>query len=361
LQLDAVSGPLPLHDMQRLAREIEDAGFGGVWLFESGRTAYLSCAAAALATEHITIGTAIAVAFPRSPMVTAQTAWELQQASGGRFVCGLGTQVKAHVERRYGVSFERPGPRLREYVLAMKAMFRAFRQLEKPGFVGEFYRFDLLPDMWSPGAIEPPDPPIYTAGVNPWMLRMCAEVADGLHVHPLNTPRYTNEVILPSIDEGAQRAGRDPADIKLAFPLFTIVGDTDDEREQWRQMTRFQIGFYGSTRTYRRIFELHGWDDVPERLHELQAKGDFAGLAATITDEMIDEFAVTSDWDGLPDAIRARYDGVADRVLAYFSTHGWNQGRAQLDRWRAVARAINAAQGPERPGAEGTKSGKVVR
>ena len=303
MRLDAVSGPAPLRRMQDLARTVERAGFGGLWLFEGGRTAYLSCAAAALATERIDIGTAIAVAFPRSPMVTAQTAWELAETTGGRFRVGLGTQVKAHNERRYSVPFDRPGPRLREYVLVMKAMFRAFRREEKPTFQGEFYRFDFLPDMWSPGPIDVPDPPIYTAGLNPWMLRMCGEVADGLHVHPLNTPKYVDEVIRPNVAQGAARAGRSVDGIAIACPVFTIVGDTDEELDRWRQECRFQIGFYGSTRTYRHIFEIHGWDDVPARLHEHQAKGDYAALAATITDEMLAEFAITASWDGIADAL----------------------------------------------------------
>jgi probable F420-dependent oxidoreductase len=341
VRLDSVSGPQPLPRMQELARAVEAAGFGGLWLFEGGRTAYLSCAAAALAVDHIDLGTAIALAFPRSPMISAQIAWELAETTGGRFRVGLGTQVKAHIERRYGMAFAPPGPRLREYVLAMKAMFRAFRREEKPAFAGEFYRFDLLPDMWSPGPIDVPDPPIYIAGVNPWMLRMCGEVADGLHVHPLNTRRYVDEVILPNVAEGAARAGRDVSEISIACPVFTIVGDTDEEQEQWRREARFQIGFYGSTRTYRKIFELHGWDDAPARLHELQAAGDLEGLAAAVTDEMLDEFAITTTWDGLADAIRARYDGVADQVIAYFSLRGWAGDPAQLERWSAVARAIN--------------------
>ena len=341
MRLDSVTAPQPLRGMESLARAVEDAGFGGLWLFESGRTAYLNCAIAAITVDRIDLGTAIALAFVRSPMITAQIAWELAETTGGRFRVGLGTQVKAHIERRYGMPFEHPGPRLREYVLAMKAMFRAFRREEKPAFDGEFYRFTLLPDQWSPGPIDAPDPPIYTAGVNPWMLRMCGEVADGLHVHPLHTPRYLAEVIQPNIAEGAARAGRDPDDIQLACPVFTIVGDSDEELERWRREARFQMAFYGSTRSYRGVFELHGWDDVPDRLHELQAKGDVAGMAETITDEMLDEFTITSTWNGLADAIRARYEGVADQVIAYSSLRGWAGDPSALERWSSVARAIN--------------------
>jgi probable F420-dependent oxidoreductase len=341
VRLDSVTSPQPLRRMPALARAVESAGFGGLWLFESGRTAYPSCAVAAISVDRIDLGTAIALAFVRSPMITAQVAWELAEATGGRFRIGLGTQVKAHIERRYGMPFEHPGPRLREYVLAMKAMFRAFRREEKPAFEGDFYRFTLLPDQWSPGPIDVPDPPIYTAGVNPWMLRMCGEVADGLHVHPLHTQKYLADVIRPNIAEGARRAGRDATAIQLACPVFTIVGDTDEEQDRWRQEARIQMAFYGSTRSYRHVFEIHGWDDVPDRLHELQRNGDVPGMAALMTDEMVDEFTITATWDGLAEAIRARYDGIADQVIAYSSLRGWDGDPASLERWAAVARAIN--------------------
>ena len=215
--------------MQGLAADVEDAGFGGIWITESGRTAYNLCTAAALSTTTLDVGTGIAVAFPRSPMVTAQVAWELQEATAGRFVLGLGTQVKGHVERRYSSAFEHPGPRMREYVRAVKAIFRAFRGEEQLAFHGDFYDFSLLPGMWSPGPIEPPDPPVYVAGVNPWMCRAIGEVADGIHVHPLHSLRYLAEVVRPNLDEGARRAGRDPGEIAVVCPLLTIVGDTDEE------------------------------------------------------------------------------------------------------------------------------------
>ena len=196
MRLDSVSGPQPLRKMQELARAVEGAGFGGLWLFEGGRTAYLSCAAAALAVDRIDIGTAIALAFPRSPMITAQIAWELAETTGGRFRVGLGTQVKAHIERRYATTFDRPGPRLREYVLAMKAMFHAFRREEKPDFEGEFFRFNLLPDMWSPGPIDVPDPPIYTAGRQP---------VDAAHVR-----RGRRRPARPPVEHAALRRRGDP-------------------------------------------------------------------------------------------------------------------------------------------------------
>jgi len=328
--------------MHSLAREVEEAGFAGLWITESGRTAYGACTAAALATAHLDLGTGIAVAFPRSPMVTAQAAWELQEATGGRFTLGLGTQVKGHIERRYSSPFEHPGPRLREYVLALKAIFRAFRGEEPLAFEGDFYRFSLLPALWSPGPIDAPDPPVYLAGVNPWMCRAIGEVADGIHVHPLHSLRYLEEVVRPSIEAGAAKAGRAAGEVAVVCPLLTNVGETDAELATWRERARLQLAFYGSTRTYSRVFEVHGWDGTSERLHEQQAKGDFAAMAGTLTDEMLEVFTLTASWDGLADAIVERYTGIADRVICYFAATAWRDDPATKERWTAVAAEVAA-------------------
>jgi probable F420-dependent oxidoreductase len=339
-----MSGGLPLRAMAALAREVEDARFAGLWVTEGGRSAYNLCTAAALATDHLDLGTGIAVAFPRSPMVTAQAAWELAEATGGRFVLGLGTQVKAHVTRRYSADFDHPGPRLREYVHALKAIFRAFRGEEPLRFEGDFYSLSLLPDMWSPGPIEVPDPPVYVAAVNPWMCRMIGEVADGVHVHPLHSVRYVQEVVRPNLEEGARHARRDPSDVTVVCPLLTIVGDTEEERASWRERARLQLAFYGSTRTYAPVFELHGWEGTSARLHEHQAHGDFEGMARTFTDDMLDAYTLTSTWDGLADAIVERYTGVADRVICYLATQYWRDDPTARDRWREVAAAIGARE-----------------
>ena len=340
MKIDAMSGGLPIRRIHELAREVEAAGFSGLWITEGGRSAFNLCTAAALATDQLALGTAIAVAFPRSPMITAQIAWELQEATDGRFVLGLGTQVKAHIERRYASAFEHPGPRIREYVLAVKAIFRAFRGTEKLDFSGEFYNFSLLPTMWSPGAITPPDPPVYVAAVNPWMCTMIGEVADGVHVHPLHSVRYIEEIVRPAIAAGTAKSNRDPSELAFVCPVLTIVGDTDAERAQWRERARMQLAFYGSTRTYAKVFELHGWPGTSERLHELQARGDMAAMAATVTDEMLAVLALESEWDGLADAIVDRYDGVADRIVCYFATASWERHPEVRDRWAEVTRAV---------------------
>ncbi len=343
LEFDAMISGIPLREAYRFGVDVEANGFSGLWFTEGGRTAYLGCGAVALATSTISIGTAVAVAFPRSPMITAKTAWELADATGGNFVLGLGTQVKAHVERRYSSAYAQPGPRLREYVLALRAIFDSFQNGTPLDFSGEFYNFTIGNlGVWTGGPIATPDVPIYLAAVRPWMLRMTGEVADGLHVHPFHSRRYLDEVIRPNVAAGAEAAGREPDDVKLVCPVLTIVGDTEEEREHWRKRARFQIAFYGSTRTYAGVFETHGWHGVAEHLHALQRAGDVAGMAEAVTDDMLDVFAVTASWDELAGKVLERYAGAADRVVMYFSGSGWREDATAFDRWAEVAAAVRS-------------------
>jgi probable F420-dependent oxidoreductase len=223
-------------------------------------------------------------------------------------------------------------------VLALRAIFRAFQGTERLNFQGEFYRMNLL-GLWSPGPIEHPDVPIYLAGVRPWMLRAIGEVADGVHVHPLHSIKFLDEVVRPNVEKGARDAGRDPAAVGLACPVFTIVGDSEEERAPWRERARMQISFYGSTPAYAGVFELHGWKGVSEKLHSLQRAGDMAGMAATITDEMLDEYAVTATWEELPSALVRKYAGVAERLIFYFADAALGEGPDHVAKWKkALAR-----------------------
>jgi len=341
LRFDAMIGPQPLRQAGDVARRVGEAGFTGLVVTEAGRTAYLTCAAACLAAD-IDVLTGIAVAFPRSPMVTAATAWELAETSGGRFRLGLGAQVRAHIERRYGVAFDRPGPRLREYVLALRHIFRAFRGEEELAVSGEFYTFSLLPPMWSPGPIAVPDPPIDVAAVNPWMVRMAGEVADGVHVHPLNTPRYLAETLVPNLRAGAARAGRDPGELEVIVPAFIVAGDSDEERRVWLERARVQVAFYGSTPNYAFIFEQLGRPGTTERIRERHKVGDVAGMAAVIDDELLAHFVTTGTWSEVAGRVVERYRGVATRVVSYFSGADVVTDPARFERWGDVARRVTA-------------------
>jgi probable F420-dependent oxidoreductase len=339
MRLDLMTGGLPLRRMQDLARDASAAGFDGLVVTESGRTAYLPCAAAALAAD-IDLLTGVAVAFPRSPMVTAAAAWELAEASGGRFRLGLGTQVKAHIERRYGSTFDRPGPRLREYVAALRAIFAAFRG-EPLAHEGEFWNLSLLPAIWSPGPIDVPDPPIDVAAVNPWMLRMAGEVADGVHVHPLNTPTYLRDTVLPNIAAGAAAGGREVGDLAVIVPTFAAPGGTADEVQGWREMARMQVSFYGSTPNYAFIFDQLGREGTTARIREKQKAGDLAGMAALIDDDLLEHFCVSGDWATVADGLAARYSGTATRLVSYFAGMAWTRDPTALGPWGELGRALD--------------------
>ncbi len=308
--------PQPLNTIGSVASRVQAAGFSGLLFTETGRTAYLNAAVASQSAPGLELSTGVAVAFPRSPFVTAATAWELQEASGGRFRLGLGTQVRTHVVRRYGSAFDHPGPRLRDYVLAVRACFSAFRTGNLDHH-GEFYDLDYIAPQWSAGPIAEPDPKVDIAAVNPWMLRMAGEVADGVHVHPLGEPGYLRRRVVPQVAAGAAAAGRPPGDVDLIVPAVTIVGDTDAERETERALARASLSFYGSTPNYAFILDEAGFEGTTARIREKQKAGDFAGMAAQITDEHLAVFATESTWDGLAEALQAKYGGIASRIVLY--------------------------------------------
>ncbi len=330
-----------LRDVQRLATDAARVGFDGLVVTEAGRTAFLACAAAALAAD-LDLATGIAVAFPRSPMVTAQLAWELAELTGGRFRLGLGTQVRAHIERRYGVDFDPPGPRLRDYVETLRDCFQAFRGSAPLAHQGAFYDLSLLPALWSPGPIEAPDPPIDIAAVNPWMLEMAGAVADGVHVHPLNNPTYLRETVLPGLAAGAARAGRDPAALALIAPAFTALGAAKDEQREWRELARIQVAFYGSTPNYAFLFEQLGHPGTTEAIRVKQRAGDIPGMAAEVPDDLLDHFIVMGDVEEVAAGLADRYGGIATRGVLYFACAAWQRDAGSLDRWGAVARALHA-------------------
>ena len=344
VKVDLVTPGASLPRITELARTAHASGFSGLVFVESGRTAFLSATAAALVAP-LDLATGIAVAFARSPMVTAQLAWELADLTDGRFRLGLGTQVRAHIERRFSANFDRPGPRLREYVCALRAIFAAFRGEERLDFKGDFYSFSLLTPQWAPGPIVHDHPPVDIAGVNPWMIRMAGEVADGLHVHPLNNPTYLRETVLPALAEGAARAGRDPAELTLFAPTFVAAGDTDEELAAARDGVRRQISFYGSTPNYAFLFDQLGFEGTTERLRERQKAGDAEGMAAVISDDLLDHFAVSGAWDDVPGRIVDRHAGVASRIVLYLTGADPFSRPTDVERWGAVAAEVVRTSG----------------
>jgi probable F420-dependent oxidoreductase len=337
LKLDAMLQARNLKEAADQSRAAEEMGFDGLWSIEAQHDPFLPLGAAAIATHRVSLGTAIAVAFPRSPMVLAYTAWDLQASSGGRFILGLGTQVKGHNERRFSVKWESPGKKLREIVLALRAIWACWQDGKSLDFRGEFYQHTLMTPFFSPEPIEHPKIPIYIAGVNPYIARLAGELCDGFHVHPLNSPKFLRERLIPDIEEGAARAGRSRKDLELSTQAFLAIGDSQKEIDERREQIRQQISFYASTRTYQPVLDAHGWGEVCGRLSRKAAAGDWASMPKEISDEMLDEFSVSGSTDEIAGKIKARYAGLLDRVSPYFPPV---PGRDD-ERWRKIVAAFH--------------------
>ena len=317
MKLDAAIAIDDLRQMPDLARQAEALGFDGLWTAETRHDPFLPLAIAAVHTERMSLGTAIAVAFPRSPTVVAHAAWDLQAASGGRFVLGLGTQVKGHNERRFSVAWAAPGPRLREYVLVLRAIWECWQRGTPIDFRGEHYSVTLMTPFFAPGPIAHPRIPVYVAAVNPYNLRLAGELCDGVHLHPFHSVRYLREVALPNIRAGLERSGRTRSEITLASSVFMVTGPTPEAMARAREHARAQVAFYASTRTYEPVLAAHGWEGLIPRLHRKSVVGDWAGMAALVTDEMLEAFAVEAPLHELAGRLRARYDGLLDRIAPY--------------------------------------------
>lgn len=328
------------HDLKGIgeyARKVEALGFDCLWSSETQHDPFLPLAVAAGVTSEVKLGTSIAVAFPRSPMIVAHIAWDLQAASDGRFILGLGTQVKGHNERRFSVKWDAPGPRLREVVSALRVIWDSWQNGTKLDFKGQFYRFDLMTPFFNPGPIKNPKIPIYIAGVNQYMCRVAGEVCDGLHVHPFNSPKYLREFVHPAVEEGLRKSGRKRSDFTYTSTVFVLLGDTEAELAQTRRLVKEQIAFYASTRTYEPVLAVHGWQDLTPKLHRKSVEGDWQGMADLITDEMVDTYAVTGTYANIAQRIKERYTGFLDRVSFYLP---WQSGLGD-PRLPALVKAFN--------------------
>lgn len=326
-----------LNDVPVHAKAAEELGFDALWSAEASHDPFLPLLIAAEHTERIKLGTAIAVAFPRSPMVLAQIGWDLQAFSHGRFILGLGTQVKGHNERRFGVRWEHPGPKLREMILVIRAIWDCWQNGSRPSFTGKFYNFTLMTPFFNPGPIEHPNIPIYIAGVNEYMCQLAGELCDGFHIHPFHSLRYLDEVVYPNVEKGLAKGGRRREQIAMSTTAFVITGANEAEIEAAKAPVRQQISFYASTRTYKRVLDVHGWGDVCLRLNEKAAKGDWAGMAGEITDEMLDVYAVSGTYDVIAERVKEKYRNYLDRVAFYIP---FARGRDER-RWRAIVEAFN--------------------
>jgi probable F420-dependent oxidoreductase len=306
---------LPLDDWKSAgsaARAAEDAGYDAVMSAEIAHDPFTPLAFAALATERVRIGTGIVVAFPRSPMVTAGISWDLQEQSGGRFVLGLGSQVKGHIERRFSVPWKEPVSRMREYVQSLRAIWRAWEKGEPLDFQGGHYRFTLMTPEFSPRPTGLPPVPVTIAAVGPDMIRMAGRICDGVILHGFCTRRYMEEVAIPKLEEGMAQSGRKRSQFLVRGGGFIATGPDAEAVAKAREEIRYRVSFYGSTRTYSRVLALHGHGDVGEKLHELSVKGKWNEMAQAVPDDVLDLFTASATYDGLAKAIEHHFGGLTD-------------------------------------------------
>ncbi len=342
MDFDLMTGNLTWKKSAELAREIEGAGFSGMLFTEAGTVPWMMIAAAATAAPTLAFSTGIAVAFPRSPMISAQIAWEMAQNTGGRFRLGLGSQVRGHVVRRYGASWDKPAPQMRDYVGAVQACLRAFRGEEKLSHDGPYYKLSLLPGQWAPPRHDHEDVKVDISAVGPHMCRVAGELCDGVHVHPMHSMPYLENRLLPALAEGAARAGRKVEELDLIVPVFAIAGDSPEERARMVQVTRTQIAFYGSTPNYAFQFDDLGFEGMTRKLGGMMKAGDIGGMAKAISDEMLEHFALVARWDDMADALIARYGGTAARVVSYLAMGDISENPDHLGRWGEIAKAVRA-------------------
>jgi probable F420-dependent oxidoreductase len=303
-----------LGDEKAEAAAAQAAGFDGLYSFELKHDPFLLAARAAEGAPGLDFGTSIAVAFARSPMTVAYSAWDLQALTGGRFELGLGSQVKAHIERRFSMPWSRPAARMREYVLALRAIWQSWQDGGKLDFDGEFYRHTLMTPMFSPGPLSSGPPRVLIAAVGEAMTQVAGEVADGLIAHSFTTRRYLREVTLPTVRAGMARAGRAEEGFDLVYAPFVVTGTDEESMAASAAVARERIAFYASTPSYRGVLELHGWGDLQSSLNALARQGKWAEMGGLIDDEMLATFAVVAPLDELPAAYARWNAGLADRT-----------------------------------------------
>ncbi|MFJ8493807.1 LLM class F420-dependent oxidoreductase [Streptomyces sp. NPDC094038] len=322
------------------ARHHEKTGYDGLWASESKHDPFLPLLLAAEHTDRLEVGTAIAVAFARSPMQLAYTAHDLQSYAGGRFVLGLGSQIKPHIERRFSMPWSRPAARMREYVSALRAVWAAWNEGERLDFRGDFYTHTLMSPFFSPPPAVGGAPKVFVAAVGEAMTRVAGEVADGLLAHGFTTERYLREVTLPTVAAGLAKSGRVRADFAVSHLLLTATGRTEEEMARAVAGTRQQIAFYGSTPAYRGVLELHGWGELGDELHALSTsrrEDKWEAMTALVDDEVLNAFALVAEPDRVAAEIRRRYGALVDRVSFYTAYE------IDAEVWEPIVRELRTA------------------
>ncbi len=324
-----------LSDVPELARRGEEAGFDGLWSAETTYDPFFPLVLAAEHTERVELGTSIAVAFARTPMTVANVGWDLQNYSGGRFLLGLGSQVSAHITKRFSMPWSKPADRMREYVLALKAIWHSWETGDRLDFRGDFYSHTLMTPFFSPGPNPHGQPKIYISAVNPLMTQVAGEVCDGIILHGFTTERWVREVTIPNLQIGADRAGRDLSEIDVVSPAFIATGATEEGLAAAVRGRREQVSFYGSTPAYRDVLDLHGWGELSGELNALSKAGRWNDMIDAVPDEVLDAFAIVAEPTQVASVLDARFGDVIDRVFVNADY------AADADTWRPVIDGIS--------------------
>ena len=338
MQFDLFLFGQEMSSMPAVARAAEELGFDGLWTAETAHNPFLPLALAAEHTQRLSLGTGIAVAFPRSPTVLAHIAWDLQRYSQGRFILGLGTQVKAHIVLRFGSHWDKPVRQMRETIEAMRAVWGSWRAGGTSlNYRGEYYTLRLMTPFFAEPPLAYPDPPVYVAAVNEQMLHLAGSLCEGVHIHPFHSPLYLREYAWPHLREGLRSAGRSRLNFTAIGAVFAIPTDGETPAAEHERAAREQIAFYMSTPAYRTIVDLHGWGAAAEQLSQMARRGEWTAMGSVITDPMLEAFAVSGKWADLPAIIHSRYAGrLLDRVALYLP---YTPGHDEQG-WRAVASGL---------------------
>ncbi|MCP5027031.1 MAG: LLM class F420-dependent oxidoreductase [Actinomycetia bacterium] len=330
-----------LNGAARAAKDAEAAGYDGIWTAETSHDPFLAHVLAAEHTETVEIGTSIAVAFARNPMLLANTGYDLQDYSGGRFILGLGSQIKPHITKRFSMEWSKPAARMREMVQAIRAIWDCWNNDTKLDFRGDFYTHTLMTPFFNPGPNPHGNPKVFLAGVGELMTEVAGEVCDGFICHGFTTERYLREVTIPALNRGRAKAGKKPLaesdDFEIVGPSFVVTGSDEDELAKAALGTKQQISFYGSTPSYRPVLDLHGWGGLQDELNTMSKQGKWEEMATVVDDEILNTFAVVAEPEGIAPELKARYGDVIQRISFYAPY------KADPAKWQPIMEAIKSA------------------
>jgi probable F420-dependent oxidoreductase len=318
------------------ARGLEEIGYDGVFSAETSHDPFFPLVLAAEHTDRLELATGIAVAFARNPMTLANLGHDLQEFSKGRFILGLGSQIKPHIEKRFAMPWSQPAARMRELILAIRAIWGCWNDGVKLDFRGEFYRHTLMTPMFHPGPNPHGTPRVFLAAVGQRMTEVAGEVADGIQLHGFTTERYLREVTLPALERGWAQGGKQRDDFELSGPMFVVTGTDQDQFDRAKQSTKQQIAFYGSTPAYRPVLDLHGWGDLQDELNRLSKQGEWVKMADAVDDEILATFAVVAEPEDVPRGLQERYGDVLDRISFYAPY------QSDPERWSNVLEGIRS-------------------